>query len=256
MNEKAQDKVKLSGRTAVVTGGSRGIGAAIAKALANEGAAVALIHHDDCANAHRALTALKALNRRCVALNCDVTDPQQVRLSIDTVYRQLGGLDILVNCAGIGGGGPFEEMTLELWNRIISVNLTGAFLMTRYCYPLMKKKRWGRIINISSQMAFSGGVGVAAYCASKAGLIGFTRGLAIEAAKFGVLVNNIAPGATLTDMLRSIGEDRMRATRSKIPLGRFGKPEEIAPTAVLLASDDGAFYVGQTLSPNGGDVFR
>ena len=256
MSEKLQGKHRLSGRRAIVTGGSRGIGAAIAKAFAAEGAAVAIIHFHDVDNAEVALGILKGANKSCLALDCDVSDPQQVRTSVYTVSHELGGIEILVNCAGIVGGSRFEEATLEQWNQVLDVNLTGAFLMSRYCYPLMKQNRWGRIINISSQRAFSGAAEAEAYCASKAGLIGLTRSLALEAAPFGVLVNSIAPGAIMTEMLQSCGPEYMTAILRTIPLGRFGKPEEIAATAVLLASEDGAFYVGQTLSPNGGDVLR
>lgn len=251
-----RDRARLNQKVAIVTGGSRGIGAAIATAFAAEGASVAVIHHGDDDNASSTLRCLSELQKDCIAVECDVGNEQQVEAAVDAVRRRIGTIHILVNCAGIGGARTIEETTLEFWAQILSVNLTGAFLMTRYCFPLMKKNRWGRIINISSQMAFSGGANASAYCASKAGLIGFTRAIALEAVQFGVLVNAIAPGATLTDMLLSCGEEHMRSILQRIPLGRFGSPEEIAPTAVMLASDEGAFYVGQTLSPNGGDVLR
>jgi 3-oxoacyl-[acyl-carrier protein] reductase len=247
---------RLAGRTAVVTGGSRGIGAAISKAFVAEGAAVAIVHLDDEDNARRTLESLRSVDARCVSMSCDVTNQQQVNICLAGTRRELGGPDILVNCAGIGVGARFEDTTLDHWNQVLGVNLTGAYLMTRYCYPLMKERGWGRIINIASQMAFCGCVGAAAYCASKAGLIGMTRSLALEAAPFGVLVNCIAPGATVTDMLNQASEEEKAALLRRIPLGRFARAEEIAPTAVLLASEDGAFYVGQTLSPNGGDVLR
>ncbi len=245
----------MAGKTALITGGSRGIGAAIARAFAAEGATIAVLHYKDSESARRTLDTLGGGHERRLALDCDVADDQQVRSAVATVSATFGGIDVLVNCAGIGAAGALDEMSIESWNQVIAVNLTGAFLVTRHCYPLMKRKGWGRVINISSQMAFSGGEGVSAYCASKAGLIGFTRGLAIEAARFGVLVNCIAPGATMTDMLRDCGEAAMAEILRKIPLGRFGRPEEIAATAVLLASEGGSFYAGQTLSPNGGDVF-
>jgi 3-oxoacyl-[acyl-carrier protein] reductase len=247
---------KLAAKRAVITGGSRGIGAAIARAFVLEGATVAIAHHNDQGNAQQTLHALRTSNEGCIAVECDVASPQQAQSCVQTVCQQLGGVDILVNCAGIGGGGPFEEITLDLWERVLAVNLTGAFLMSRHCYPLMKRHRWGRIINVASQMVFSGGVEAAPYCASKAGLVGLTRALAVEAAKFGVLVNGIAPGATMTDLLIACGEARMAEILQRIPLGRFGSPDEIAPTAVLLASQEASFYVGQMLSPNGGDVLR
>jgi 3-oxoacyl-[acyl-carrier protein] reductase len=247
---------RLLNKNTIVTGGSRGIGAAIAKAFVAEGAAVAIIHHEDNANAQLTLGILRDRNARCLAAECDVADPSQVRPCVEDIVAKLGGIDILVNCAGIGGDAPFEESSLEVWNRVLSVNLTGAYLMCRYCYPPMKKQRSGRIINISSQLAFCGYAQATPYCASKAGMIGLTRSLALEGAPFGVLVNSIAPGATMTDNL-SRNSDEWKATFvRRIPLGRYGRPEEIAATAVFLASDDAAFYVGQTLSPNGGDVFR
>lgn len=247
---------RLASKNAIITGGSRGIGAAMAQAYVAEGATVAIVHHQDSRNAMRTLDGLKETNDRCIAFECDVANAIQVADCVEAVCLQLGSVDILVNCAGIGGGGPFEEITLEQWERVIGVNLTGAFLMSRHCYLLMKQRGWGRIINVASQMAFSGGAQAAPYCASKAGLVGLTRALATEAARFGVLVNGIAPGATMTDMLVGCGEARMTEILSRIPLGRFGTPDEIAPTAVLLASEEGSFYVGQVLSPNGGDVLR
>jgi 3-oxoacyl-[acyl-carrier protein] reductase len=247
---------KLAGRSALITGGSKGIGAAIARAYVAEGATVAIVHWRDSDNAAQTLRVLRETNERCLAMECDVADPKQVPVCVEAIQRRLGGIDVLVNSAGIGGGGPFEEVTFELWERCLAVNLTGTFLMSRYCYPLMKHNGWGRIINVASQMAFSGGAEAAPYCASKAGVVGLTRALATEAAQFGVLVNGIAPGATMTDMLLACGEARMAEILRRIPLGRFGTPEEIAPTAVMLASADASFYVGQVLSPNGGDVLR
>jgi 3-oxoacyl-[acyl-carrier protein] reductase len=252
MNDNSRGK--LAGRVAIVTGGSRGIGAAIADAFAVEGAAVALVHLGDTANAEQVVSRLRRAKIDCIQVECDVSREDQVRDCLDAVRGTLGSVDILVNCAGIGHLAKLEEQTLEQWERVIAVNLTGTYLMSAQCYPDMTARGWGRIINVSSQMAFSGGVGASAYCASKAGVIGFTRALAVEAAPHGVLVNCIAPGATQTDMLDACGEDLKAGILAKIPLGRFGTPQEIAPLAVLLASDEGSFFVGQTISPNGGDV--
>jgi 3-oxoacyl-[acyl-carrier protein] reductase len=247
---------RLSGKVAIVTGGSRGIGAAIAASFASEGSAVGVIHLDDTMNAERVVARLQQTNVDCMQANCDVSEETQVDECLGAVRRTLGPPDILVNCAGVGHLSNFESLTLESWNRVIAINLTGAFLMAAYCYPHMKVRGWGRIINVSSQMAFSGGAGASAYCASKAAVIGLTRALAVEAAPHGVLVNCIAPGATQTDMLDACGEELKASILSKIPLRRFGIPQEIAPIAVLLASDEGSFFVGQTISPNGGDVLR
>lgn len=245
---------KLAGRIAFVTGGSRGIGAAIAGAFVAEGATVALIHHADAGNASTTLKRLRTMQPGCVDVDCDVSDGAKVHVAVERLAQLVGNADILVNCAGIGGVCDFDAMPVEFWQKSIDINLTRTFLMTRSCYPQMKKG-WGRIINVSSQMAFLGGVGASAYCAAKAGIVGFTRALAVEAAPLGILVNCIAPGATHTTMLENCGEELKGRILSKIPLQRFAEPEEIAPIAVLLASEDGSFFVGQTLSPNGGDVF-
>lgn len=247
---------KLRGKVAIVTGGSKGIGAAIAAQLAAEGASVAVVHLDDAANADRLVSPVRDAGGTGMQIDCDVSEHSQARKGVDAVRRAFGSVDILVNCAGIGHLAAFDDLTLDAWNRVLSINLTGTYLMSSLCYADMKARGWGRIINISSQMAFSGGVGAAAYCASKAGVVGFTRALAVEAAPHGVLVNCIAPGATQTDMLDTCGEDLKASILARIPLGRFGMPQEIAPIAVLLASDDGAYFVGQTISPNGGDVLR
>jgi 3-oxoacyl-[acyl-carrier protein] reductase len=254
MNEDSRGK--LAGRIAIVTGGSRGIGAAIADAFAAEGAAVALVHFADTSNAEQVLSRLRRAKIDCMQVDCDVSREDRVRDCLDAVRGTLGSVDILVNCAGIGQLARLEEQTLQQWERVIAVNLTGTYLMSAGCYLDMKARGWGRIINVSSQMAFSGGVGATGYCASKAGVIGFTRALAVEAAPHGVLVNCIAPGATQTDMLDACGEELKTSILGKIPLRRFGLPQEIAPLAVLLASEGGAFFVGQTISPNGGDVLH
>jgi 3-oxoacyl-[acyl-carrier protein] reductase len=246
---------KLANKVAIVTGGSRGIGAAIAASFVAEGAAVAVVHYNDIANAERTITQLRQANGRCMQVECDVANEGQVRNGVDMIHREFGRVDILVNCAGVGYLSDFEHLTSEAWNRVIAINLTGTYLMSACCYTGMKARSWGRIINVSSQMVFSGGAGASAYCASKAGVIGFTRALAVEAAPHGVLVNCIAPGATQTDMLDACGEELKAKILARIPLGRFGTPHEIAPLAVLLASEEGSFFVGQTVSPNGGDVF-
>jgi 3-oxoacyl-[acyl-carrier protein] reductase len=248
--------MRLEGRTALVTGGSRGIGAAIARAFASEGAAVVIVHRQDGERAGAVCEELRFFGPRSAAFDCDVSNEAEVARAVRKIEDLLGRIGILVNCAGIGGGGAFETFSTATWNAAIAVNLSGPFLVSRACYPGMKERGWGRIINIASQMAFSGGTGVTAYCASKAGVLGLTRALAVEAAPHGILVNCIAPGATMTDMLLGCGEEMMAEIQARIPLGRFARPEEIAPVAVMLASEEGSFFVGQTLSPNGGDVLR
>jgi len=242
---------KLAGRTALITGGSRGIGAAIARAFAAEGAALALLHLGDEANA-AALVA--EIGGRARAWECDVADALAVPRATARAEAELGAVDILVSCAGIVDETPFEAMTPETWDRMIAVHLRGTFLMCHAVYPGMKERSFGRIINFASQVAYKGMKGLTHYCAAKAGIIGLTRALALEAAPHGVTVNAIAPGPTDTDILQGMSPDWRARKMAELPIGRFARPAEIAPTALLLASADGAFYIGQTLSPNGGDV--
>lgn len=245
---------RLEGRIALVTGGSRGIGAAIARAFAAEGAAVALLHLGDQANAQGMVAEIEAAGRPALACECDVADPGAVARAMARVETEMGRVDILVNCAGIVDETPFEAMTLAVWDRMIAVHLRGTFLTARAVYPGMRARGFGRIINFASQVAYTGMQGLSHYCAAKAGIIGLTRALALEAAPHGVTVNAIAPGPTDTDILLGMSPDWRARKMAELPIGRFAMPAEIAPTALLLASDDGAFYVGQTLSPNGGDV--
>jgi 3-oxoacyl-[acyl-carrier protein] reductase len=245
---------KLAGRTALITGGSRGIGAASARAFAADGAAVALLHLGDHANAESLVAEIEAQGRRALACECDVADPDAVAQATARVEREVGAVDILVNCAGIVDETPFEAMTLAAWDRMIAVHLRGTFLMAHAVYPGMCERGFGRIINFASQVAYKGMKGLTHYCAAKAGIIGLTRALALEGVAHGVTVNAIAPGPTDTDILLGMSPEWRARKMAELPIGRFARPAEIAPTAVLLASDDGAFYVGQTLSPNGGDV--
>ncbi len=245
---------KLSGRKALVTGGSRGIGAAIVRVFAAEGAEVALLHLGDPENAERLVGVLEEQGRTALALECDVADPDAVAAAVGKVEAGLGRVDILVNCAGVVDQTPFAQITVEHWDRMIAVHLRGTFLMAQAVWPGMTRRGFGRIINFASQVAYKGMVGLTHYCAAKAGIIGLTRALALEGARQGVTVNAIAPGPTDTDILLGMPPEWRAQKMAELPIGRFATPEEIAPTALLLASDDGAFYLGQTLSPNGGDV--
>jgi 3-oxoacyl-[acyl-carrier protein] reductase len=237
---------RLRDRRAVVTGGSRGIGAAIVTAFAREGAEVVFCHDGDGEGAESVIEAVRDGGGRALAAECDVSDDAAVRDFWSRVEREHGAIDILVNNAGISGEAPFEAITLQSFDRMIAVNLRAVFHLAQLAAPAMRARRWGRIINIASQLAYRGAPGLVHYCAAKAGVLGLTRALAQELAPDGVLVNAIAPGLTAEWTARKLGE---------LPIGRMGLPQEIAPTAVLLASADGDFYVGQTLSPNGGDVF-
>jgi 3-oxoacyl-[acyl-carrier protein] reductase len=240
----------LRGRRALVTGGASGIGRAIAGAFVAEGARVVLLDRDGTL-AEQAARDVGAAG----SVAADVADEAQVRQAVTEAEQELGGIDVLVNGAGILTQAPLVEMSLAQWQQTIDVDLTGVFLMCRHVVPGMVRRGEGRVINIASQLAIKGGESLTHYSAAKAGVIGLTKALALEVAPRGVLVNAIAPGPIETPLVEGISEDWKTAKRAELPLGRFGRPEEVAPTAVLLASSPGGdLYVGQTLGPNSGDV--
>jgi 3-oxoacyl-[acyl-carrier protein] reductase len=244
----------LKGRTALVTGGSRGIGGAIVELFAEHGARVALCHHGDLAGAEAITGRMGAKGFQVHAMECDVSSEASVASMSSWARDALGHVDIVVNCAGIGGDKLFADLTVADWDRMIAVHLRGTFLVTHAFFGDMIKRKFGRIINISSQLAYKGAPGLAHYCAAKAGIVGFTRALSYEGAPHGVLVNTIAPGPVETELLMGLSDKWRAMKQAQLPIGRFGLVDEIAPTALMLASAAGAFYVGQTLSPNGGDV--
>jgi 3-oxoacyl-[acyl-carrier protein] reductase len=245
---------KLEGRTAVVTGGHRGIGRGIAEAYAAEGADVAIADFCSEDEAGPVLRAIEGYGRRAMFVPTDVADEAQVDTMANRVLAAWERVDILVNNAGIFTQALVENLPVEEWDRVVAVNLRGQFLCTRRFLPSMLQRKQGRIINIASQLGQLGGVEVAHYAASKAGVIGFTRSLAREVAGRGVLVNAIAPGPIWTAMMEGETEEWKAAKLAELPIGRFGAVSEVVPTAVFLASDDATYFVGQTLGPNGGDV--
>jgi 3-oxoacyl-[acyl-carrier protein] reductase len=232
---------KLAGRTAIVTGGANGIGCGIADIAMNNKAAPAI-------------EAIQQAERKALYIRTDVAEEQQVRSMVEEVLNAFGHIDILVNNAGIFTQALVEHLSVADWGRVLGVNLRGTFLCTHFVLPHMLAQGGGRIINIASQLGYIGGQEVAHYSASKGGVIAFTKALAREVATRNVLVNAIAPGPILTDLLASETEEWKAAKLAELPIGRFGEVHEVAPTAVLLASDDATYYVGQTLGPNGGDV--
>lgn len=244
---------KLDGRIAIVTGAARGIGKAIAAGFALEGARVVLADRDATGVA-RAAEEIALQGGVALAISVDVTDTQQADMMVGSTLRELGGLDILVNNAGIDTVSPLVDMPIELWREMIDTNLTSVFVCTKAAVPSMIERRYGRVINIASQLALKGTVDMCHYCAAKAGVLGFTRALAHELAPHGITVNAIAPGPIDTEMLRSLPRDWLARKQAEIPLGRFGRPEEVVPTAVLLAAADGGYYTGSTLNVSGGDV--
>ena len=240
----------LDGRAALVTGGASGIGRAIAEAFIAAGADVVLLDRDEAA-AQTVAADLGAV----AGIGADVADEASVRRAVSAAEEALGRIDVLVNAAGILTQSPLVEMSLAQWRETIDVDLTGVFLLCRYVVPGMVARGSGRVINIASQLAIKGGTSLTHYSAAKAGVLGLTKALALEVARDGVLVNAIAPGPIETPLVAGISEDWKHAKRAELPLGRFGRPEEVAPTAVLLAgSPGGDLYVGQTLGPNSGDV--
>jgi 3-oxoacyl-[acyl-carrier protein] reductase len=234
----------LETRTALVVGGAGGIGRAIAAAFVAEGGQVMV--------ADRVKTEVPGA---VGAVVIDVADEDSVTAAVAAATARLGRIDVLVNSAGILTEAPLAEMDLKTWSETLAVDLTGVFLCCRHVVPGMLERGWGRVINVASQLGIKGGTGLAHYAAAKAGVIALTKSLALEVSARGVLVNAIAPGPIDTAMVAGISAEWKAAKRAELPLGRFGRPEEVAPTAVLLASDPGGnLYVGQTLGPNSGDV--
>jgi 3-oxoacyl-[acyl-carrier protein] reductase len=244
---------KLVRRNCLVTGAGRGLGEAIAAGLAAEGAYVAILDID-LSRAKLVSEKLRGLGCNALAVAADVGEPAQVQAAVDAVISEFGGIDVLVNNAGIDTSSPVIDMALDVWDRMIAVNLRSVFLCTQAVLPGMIERGWGRVINISSQLAQKGAPEMAHYAAAKAGVIGFTRSLAYEVATKGVTVNAICPGPVETALWRAIPSEWRERKLAELPIGRPARVEEIVPTAVLLASDEGAYYIGATLNPNGGDV--
>ncbi|MBL1434983.1 MAG: acetoacetyl-CoA reductase [Rhodobacteraceae bacterium] len=235
-------------RVALVTGGTRGIGAAIAVALKDSGARVAVSYagNDEAAAAFSAKTGIKAYK-------WSVADYDECVTGIADVEADLGPIDILVNNAGITRDGMFHKLTREAWREVIDTNLNGVFNMTHPIWPGMRSRKFGRVINISSINGQKGQMGQVNYSASKAGDLGFTKALAQEGAFMGITVNAICPGYIGTEMVRAIPEKVLNEKIiPQIPVGRLGEPEEIARCVVFLASDDAGFITGSTLTANGG----
>lgn len=248
------DPFRLDGKTALVTGGSRGIGGAIVELFAERGAKVAFCHHGDAQGAAALVAKTASMGLHVHGMECDVADEQSVKRLSEFSTDTLEHVDIIVNSAGIGGDRMFVDLDVATFDRMLAIHLRGTFLVTHSFFGGMLERRWGRVINIASQLAYKGAPGLAHYCAAKAGVVGFTRALSYEGAPHGVLVNAIAPGPVETDLLMGMSDEWRAMKMKQLPIKRFGRVDEIAPTALLLASAAGSNYVGQTLSPNGGDV--
>jgi 3-oxoacyl-[acyl-carrier protein] reductase len=246
----------LAGQVAIVTGGSRGIGGAIVRCFAAAGADIAFCHLDDPAGAAETAAAVTASGRRCHAESLDVADGDRLRAFIAASEAALGPTDILVANAGMNLRGPLETLPEATFRRILDVHFMHTVVAAQAVYPGMAARGRGRIITLSSQLAFKGAANLTPYTAAKGAILSFTRSFALEAAPRGVRVNSIAPGPVDTALTQSRGPEWRAAIEAALPAGRLGRPEEIAASALLLAGPGGDFYVGACLSPNGGDVMH
>jgi 3-oxoacyl-[acyl-carrier protein] reductase len=238
----------LTGKNALITGASGGIGGAIARALYNAGAEVTLSGTREGPLKELA----EALGSRAHVLTCDLSDKEQVEALPKAASEKMGGLDILVNNAGVTKDNLFMRMSDEEWESVLNVNLTSTFRLCRGVLRGMMKARWGRIINISSIVGATGNPGQGNYAASKAGMVGMSKSLAAEVASRNVTVNCVAPGFIATAMTDKLNDDQKGAIMGQIPMGRMGTPEEIAAAVLYLASPEAAYVTGTTVHVNGG----
>lgn len=245
-------KMKLDNKVAIVTGGSRGIGQTIALTLAKEGADVVVNYKQDRQAAENVANSIKDMGRRAIVIGADVSSYEQVKKMVDVTLKEFARIDILVNNAGIFKDSTIAKMTDETWDEVISTNLTGTFNCTKSVIDIMRNQKSGRIINITSVVGQIGVAGAANYAASKAGVIGFTKATAKEVAKKGITVNAIALGYIYEGMLKRLPQEMQDSILSQIPLGRFGKPEEVGSLVAYLASDDAGYITGQVINLNGG----
>jgi 3-oxoacyl-[acyl-carrier protein] reductase len=248
---------QLAGQVAIITGASRGIGREMALLFAKEGADIAFCHLGDEAGAAEVAGKVQALGRRAFHRSLDVADAAALRGFVAAAEQALGPCDVLCSNAGINIRGPFDTLSDDDFDRVMAIHVKAAWVAAQAVWPGMSARRRGRIIVTASQLAMKGGVNIVPYCTAKAALMGFVRSLAREGAPRGILVNAIAPGPVVTDLTAQLGEGWAERTGATLPLGRVGQPAEIAAAALLLASSPGGdFFVGATISPNGGDVMH
>ena len=242
--------IDLSGRIALVTGASRGIGRAIAERLAAQGAHVVAAARGE--NARAVVDEIASAGRRAEVAALDVVEPGAAEAAVKAVVEKHGRLDVLVNNAGIARDQLMLRMKRDDWDAVLTTNLTAAFALTQAALKPMIKQRGGRIIAIGSVVGQSGNAGQANYAASKAGLIGFSKSVALEVASRGITVNVVAPGLIDTDMTRAITEDARTEWESRVPLRRLGTPDDVAAAVCFLASDEASYITGQVVAVNGG----
>jgi 3-oxoacyl-(acyl-carrier-protein) reductase len=243
---------ELFGKVCLITGGSRGIGRAIVEAMADAGAEVAFTYHQSSQQAQQLVEEIQKKGVRCRAYQADVASPEQMEKAITQVIADFGHISILVNNAGITRDKTFLKMTREMWNEVIHVDLDGVFYTTQLVAQDMVQTGWGRIINISSIVGQTGNFGQTNYAAAKGAIIAFTESLARELARKGITVNAVAPGFIETDMVKDMPEAALNQVKAMTPVGRLGKPEEIADAVVFLASPRAGYVTGQVLPVNGG----
>ena len=242
---------RLEGKTALVTGGSRGIGRAIAVELRAEGARVAVNYHSNDAKAQEVAAEISKLGGAAMLIKADVSVSAEARGMVSRVAEEFRHIDILVNNAGITRDSLLKKLTDESWLEVLQTNLNACFFCTSAVIPIMTAQSFGRIINISSMNGQIAAIGQANYSASKGGIIAFTRTAAMELAHSGITVNSVSPGYTETDMFARVPAEIQAQIKSKIPLGRFAQPQEIAKAVVFLAAD-GDYVTGQQINVNGG----
>jgi len=240
------------GRVAVVTGGGRGIGRAVAVRLANEGANVAISYRSNDATAEEVAQEVRAAGAQCEIFKGDVASPEDVDALFGGVRDSFGKIDILVNNAGLTRDNLMMRMKESEFDEVLRTNLKGTYLCTRAALRPMIRARWGRIVNVSSVVGLVGNAGQANYAASKAGIIGFTKSVAREVAQRGITANVVAPGYVETELTRSLPEDVKDQIKGQVPAGRFGEAEEVAEVVAFLAGEGAAYVTGQTLVVDGG----
>ncbi len=244
--------MRLENRVAIVTGAGRGIGRAVAQTLAAEGAKVAVNYSRSAEAAEQVVAAIREAGGEALAVQADVADPDQVQALIDATRERFGRVDILVNNAGVTRDKLVLRMSVADWDAVLDTNLKGAFLCARAVAPLFVKQRSGVIVNVGSVIGRVGGAGQANYSASKAGMVGLTKALAKELGSRNIRVNAVAPGFIETDMTEALKPEQREATLKQVPLGRFGRPEDVARVVAFLCTEDAAYIQGEVISIDGG----